>query len=96
MLISRKFIYLLLVSLFIINCSNLFQPIVGADDAVLYANVAKHMVMSNDWIGLFVKNQPWLDKPHFQFWITALSFKIFGISSFSYILPGLLFYFIIF
>ena len=94
MLISRKFIYLLLVSLFIINCSNLFQPILGADDAVLYDNVAKHMVMSNDWIGLFVKNQPWLDKPHFQFWITALSFKIFGISSFSYILPGLLFYFI--
>jgi 4-amino-4-deoxy-L-arabinose transferase-like glycosyltransferase len=38
-----------------------------------------------------LSGQDWLDKPHFPFWITALSFKIFGINSFAYILPGFIF-----
>jgi 4-amino-4-deoxy-L-arabinose transferase-like glycosyltransferase len=32
-----------------------------------------------------------LDKPHLTFWISAASFKIFGISSFAYKLPSFLF-----
>ncbi|MFN7094398.1 MAG: ArnT family glycosyltransferase, partial [Burkholderiales bacterium] len=32
------------------------------------------------------------DKPHFPFWLTAMSFKMWGITSFAYILPGFLFY----
>jgi hypothetical protein len=38
-----------------------------------------------------LSGQDWLDKPHFPFWITAVSFKIFGINSFAYILPGFIF-----
>jgi 4-amino-4-deoxy-L-arabinose transferase-like glycosyltransferase len=33
----------------------------------------------------------WLDKPHFPFWMAAISFKMFGVAEWSYRLPALLF-----
>lgn len=57
------------------------------DDAALYAALSKEMVNSGDYISLIFDGKDWLDKPHFSFWITALFFKLFGISSFSYFLP---------
>ncbi len=34
----------------------------------------------------------WLDKPHFPFWMAALSFRLFGIGGFAYKFPALLFW----
>lgn len=82
----------LIIFILIVNSIALFFPILRNDDSVLYANIAKHMALSNDWASLISANQPWLDKPHFPFWITAFSFKIFGINSFGYILPGFIFH----
>lgn len=62
-------------------------------DGALYAGIAKRMVLTGDWINLYVNGNDWLDKPHFTFWVTALSFKLFGISAFAYKLPALLFTF---
>lgn len=59
-----------------------------------YASIAKHIVLSNNWTDLILSGHDWLDKPHLPFWLTAVSFKIFGISSFAYILPGFIFYLI--
>ncbi len=36
--------------------------------------------------------EPYLQKPPFMFWLAALSFKLFGISNFTYKLPTLLFF----
>lgn len=56
-----------------------------------YAEVARKMVQLNDWV------TPWYDygvpfwaKPPLSIWMTALSFKILGISEFSARLPHLL------
>lgn len=65
-----------------------------APDAALYASIAKTMAQSNNYIELFVENTDWLDKPHFPFWISALSFEVFGINTFAYKLPALLFVFL--
>lgn len=92
MLINRKLIYGLIFIAFIVECTGVFQPLLRNDDPVLYAIIAKNMVLSNNWTGLFMDSQPWLDKPHFPFWAAALSFKIFGINSFAYNLPGFLFF----
>jgi 4-amino-4-deoxy-L-arabinose transferase-like glycosyltransferase len=74
-----------------INAIGLLYPILGSNDAYFYSVIAKHIVQSNDWINLTFASQDWLDKPHFPFWITAVSYKIFGINSFAYMLPGFLF-----
>jgi len=60
-------------------------------DGAVYAEISREMYETGNYLELFLKGQDWLDKPHFQFWITALSFKTFGVSSFSYKLPAVLF-----
>jgi 4-amino-4-deoxy-L-arabinose transferase-like glycosyltransferase len=60
-------------------------------DATLYASIAKTMAIKNDYINLFYTGKDWLDKPHFPFWMTAFSFKLFGINTWAYKLPGILF-----
>ncbi len=59
-------------------------------DAALYGSIAKEMHLNNDFVNLYSLGKDWLDKPHLPFWLTALSFKIFGISNFAYKLPGVL------
>jgi 4-amino-4-deoxy-L-arabinose transferase-like glycosyltransferase len=85
--------FLLLLSGIAVNASGLFMTILEPD-AALYAGVAKSMALSYDFINLKDLGVDWLDKPHFPFWITALSFKLFGYSSFAYRLPAFLFWLI--
>jgi len=88
--IQRYFPLLLLLGI-ALNATGFFNAILEPD-GTLYAMIAKHIALSNDWVNLIGDNHDWLDKPHFPFWITALSFKIFGVNSFAYKLPGFLFW----
>lgn len=63
-------------------------------DATLYGMISKEMYLTHDYINLYSLGYDWLDKPHLPFWLTALSFKIFGVSNFSYKLPGILVFFL--
>lgn len=94
MLINRKNLYLLLFISIFINLIGVFQPIIRNDDPALYAGIAKHIVISNDWVGLYSYGHPWLDKPHFPFWASALSFELFGINAFAYNIAGFIFFLI--
>lgn len=60
-------------------------------DGAVYAEISREMARNGNFLELFLKGQDWLDKPHFQFWITAISFKLFGVGNFSYKLPAVLF-----
>lgn len=65
------------------------------DDPGLYASLAKNLVYKKDFFELFTYNSvDWLDKPHFPFWAILLSFKVFGISTWAYRLPALVFFLI--
>lgn len=83
-------LYFLIALGVLINFSGLFIPILGPDGA-LYASIAKTMVQRNNYIELYAEGKHWLDKPHFPFWITALSFKLFGFETWAYKLPAILF-----
>ncbi|HEY8387705.1 MAG TPA: glycosyltransferase family 39 protein [Parasegetibacter sp.] len=85
---QRIFRPLLFVSV-VMHLPALFAPLMEPD-AALYAGIAKEMALRNDWINLFADGRDWLDKPHLPFWITALSFKAFGINTVAYKLPGIL------
>lgn len=78
----------------LVNAAAMLTPVINAGDSVTYAALSQHMVLHNDWINLVLDGEDWLDKPHFPFWITALFFKIGGISAFTYVLPGFLFHLI--
>jgi 4-amino-4-deoxy-L-arabinose transferase-like glycosyltransferase len=73
----------------LINATGLFNEILEPDGA-LYAFISKQICQHNDWINLYDKGLDWLDKPHLPFWLTAISFKLFGISAFTYKLPSFL------
>lgn len=63
------------------------------DDPGLYGLIARNMVESNNFSNLMFQGIDWLDKPHFPFWMIAISFKMFGVNTIAYKLPALLFYF---
>src|SRR5947209_8401584 len=58
----------------------------------LYATIAKTMVPRWDFVNLLVRGEDWLDKPHFLFWLMAISFSTFRFSTWAYKLPALHFY----
>ncbi|MFL5739866.1 MAG: ArnT family glycosyltransferase [Flavisolibacter sp.] len=67
-----------------------FFPLMDKD-AAHHANIALHMVEHKDYINLIDRGQDYLDKPHFLFWISALSFQIFGVNTFADRFPAFLF-----
>lgn len=62
------------------------------DDPGLYGAISKNMLSKGSYWELYSYGKDWLDKPHFPFWTAALSFKLFGVSTWSYKLPALLFF----
>lgn len=74
----------------LVNFSGLFVPLLDPD-AGIYAMITKNMVQSGDYLNLRFQDKDWLDKPHFPFWVTAAFFKVFGINTWAYKLPGILF-----
>lgn len=74
-----------------LNATGLYSPILEIDGA-LYACIAKTMAQSGDFVNLYAVGNDWLDKPHFPFWITAISYLIFGVNTFAYKFPALLFF----
>jgi 4-amino-4-deoxy-L-arabinose transferase-like glycosyltransferase len=83
---EKKFIiiaYLLLAAVYI---AGLFIRLMN-NDAGEYALVAMNMAQKNDFINIVRKGEDYLDKPHLLFWLSALSFKIFGINGIAYKLP---------
>ena len=75
----------------LVNITGLFITILDSD-GTLYACIAKTIAQTNDFVNLKVQGKDWLDKPHFPFWMAAFSYKIFGINTFAYKFPALLFW----
>ena len=67
----------------LIYVRGLFNIIYGID-ASIYASLSAEMSESNNWLQLYHKGNDYLDKPPLHFWLSAASFKLFGISSFTY------------
>jgi 4-amino-4-deoxy-L-arabinose transferase-like glycosyltransferase len=80
---------------FIIACILVFLPALLVDvmniDAAQYASMSREMLQSNNWLEIYQHGQDYLDKPPLLFWLSATSFKIFGVSNFAYKLPSFLF-----
>jgi 4-amino-4-deoxy-L-arabinose transferase-like glycosyltransferase len=60
-------------------------------DAAVYAEISMEMHDSGNFLSIFHKHIDWLDKPPFPFWMSAISYKIFGVSTFAYKFPAVIF-----
>ena len=74
----------------IVYAGTLFFPLLDKD-AAHHANIALHMYQTGDYTSLVDRGNDYLDKPHFLFWITLISFKIFGITTMAHRFPAILF-----
>ncbi len=89
MITKRELILLisLLTLLFGINATLDIMDI----DAAQYAQMSLELMHSKNCLQLFCLHQNYLDKPPLLFWLSAMSFKIFGVYNWSYKLPSILF-----
>jgi 4-amino-4-deoxy-L-arabinose transferase-like glycosyltransferase len=60
-------------------------------DAAQYASMSLEMLRTGNYLEIFHRGADYIDKPPLIFWTTALSFKLFGVSNFTYKLPSVLF-----
>jgi 4-amino-4-deoxy-L-arabinose transferase-like glycosyltransferase len=61
------------------------------NDSAHHANIALRMYLTGDYVTLYDHRGDYIDKPHFLFWTSALSYHVFGVTSFAYRLPSFLF-----
>jgi 4-amino-4-deoxy-L-arabinose transferase-like glycosyltransferase len=52
-------------------------------DEAIYAQVAKEVALSDNWMSLSWNGSPFFHKPPLYFWLTALTYKLMGISEFA-------------
>jgi len=79
---SRDLIVLILIAGAILLCNLGAGSLLSWDEAV-YAQVSKEMLKSNNYIDLTWAGNQWSDKPPLYMWMTAISYKIFGINEFA-------------
>ena len=80
----------LYILLGVVYLSGFWIPLMENDSAQ-HATMAMRMYLENDFLNIYKGGQDYLDKPHMHFWLAALSFKLFGVSQWSYRIPALLF-----
>lgn len=64
---------------------------VMAVDAAQYAEISLEMLRSKSFLQVHALGRDYLDKPPLLFWLSSLSFWLFGAGTFSYKLPSVLF-----
>lgn len=89
-MISERTYWISFALLAIVYICGLFIPLMD-NDAAHHAGIALHMHLTGDYISLVDHNGAYLDKPHLLFWLSAFSFKLFGVTSLAYKLPSFLF-----
>ena len=79
---------LLTICVSIILFVGMQQFVIG--DASLYASISKRMYLQDDYFRLFLGEKPYLQKPHLLFWLSSLSFSVFGVNTLAFKLPSIL------
>lgn len=78
---------ILLITVYIIG---LFVPLMD-NDAAHHANIALYLYQHQDFTQLVDQGHDYLDKPHLHFWLAAISYHLWGVNTFAYKFPSLLF-----
>ena len=80
---------LLLISLFLIFIGSETKELQGI--YVYYADISRKIVETGEWLSLYAGDTLYVRKPPLAFWLSALSIKVFGPTSFAAVFPTQLF-----
>jgi len=86
----QSWVTILILFSLVVYAAGIFITLMEPDAAV-YADISMEMAKNNNFSEIKLKGLDWLDKPHFQFWISAIFIKVFGINNLGYKLPAILF-----
>lgn len=89
-MIKVKNRWLLLLPVLLVYGIGMFVDVIEPD-AAQYATMSVEMLKSGSYLEIHHRGNDYIDKPPLIFWTSALSFKLFGISNFSYKLPSVIF-----
>jgi 4-amino-4-deoxy-L-arabinose transferase-like glycosyltransferase len=90
-LLSRTGYLLCFLLLLVVYSIGLFVPLMD-NDSGHHAVIALRMYLTGDYVNLIDRGDvDYLDKPHLHFWLAALSYHLFGVTSFAYKFPSFLF-----
>lgn len=84
-----RFYYALWALIVIVYFCNLNLDVLEVD-AAQYASMSAEMLENGNYLHVYHRGNDYLDKPPLLFWLSAMSFNIFGVSNFAYKLPALL------
>ena len=80
--------YLALAAVFVtVYMAALFTPPLLDDADSTHAEAAREMFVSGDYVTLHVNGVRYLEKPPLPYWLTAISYHIFGVNEFASRLP---------
>ncbi|MBN1881666.1 MAG: phospholipid carrier-dependent glycosyltransferase [Deltaproteobacteria bacterium] len=90
-LISEKTLILLALILYVIVYFSPLgiRPMISPDEP-RYAEIAREMIDSSDWITAHLDGVRYLEKPVMGFWWIAIAMKVFGVNGFSARFPSAL------
>jgi len=81
-MIPQSAVYMLLALSLLLFVPKLGMPLLDPDEG-LYAEIAHEMLTSGDWVIPHMNGLPYLEKPPLYFWLTALTFQLFGPSEWA-------------
>ncbi len=79
---KQKCLGIFLISFFFYMFFNNLMPITDPVESN-YVLTAKEMMLASDWISPRIYGNIWFDKPVFFYWVTAISFQLFGFSEWA-------------
>lgn len=82
----RAWLFLLVVYL-AVHFAALFTPSLEDDVDGTHAQAAQHMVLSGDYVTMYVNGVRYLEKPPLPYWLIAADYHLFGFNVFATHLP---------
>lgn len=89
MKLNKNCILLFLFCLLVYGVFSDLIPLLDPDEPV-YGETAKEMLATGDWISPRIYGEFWYDKPPLFYWLEAISFSLFGVSTWSARFPSVI------
>ena len=83
----RRAWLLILIVYFAVHFASLFSPPLEDDVDATHAQAAQHMVLTGDYVTMYVNGIRYLEKPPLPYWLISVDYRLFGFNVFATHLP---------